>query len=263
MMYFLTTQPLWVTGFCLILLPTALSMAGPPLVRRYVPLDRIRTNNEVAGFKFATIGVIYAVLLAFAVIVVWEKFSGAEDDVAQEAGAAAVMYRLGDGIENDTGGDISAAVTFYLKTAIAEDWPAMARGRGSRTVTRALNDLYAVTLRYSPKDGRGQAVLENLLRQLDDVTAARRARLVLASGIVPGVIWMVLWIGAVLTTGFTFFFGAANLRAQTMMTGALAMLVFSGLFVIVVIDRPFAGPVHVEPTALDAVLDAFSGDSRR
>ena len=62
-------------------------------------LARLRINNEVAGFKFATVGVLYAVLLAFAVIVVWEKFSDAENNVAQEAGAAATIYRLSWGIE--------------------------------------------------------------------------------------------------------------------------------------------------------------------
>ncbi len=76
----------------------SLAMAGPIVVRRFVSLERLRANNEVAGFKFATVGVLYAVLLAFAVVVVWEKFSQAENEVANEAGAAATLYRLWDGI---------------------------------------------------------------------------------------------------------------------------------------------------------------------
>ena len=43
------------------------------MVRERVALHKLRANNEVAGFKFATVGVLYAVLLAFAVLVVWEK----------------------------------------------------------------------------------------------------------------------------------------------------------------------------------------------
>jgi hypothetical protein len=50
------------------------AMCGP-ILRRRVGLERLATNNEIAGFKFATVGVIYAVLLAFAVIVVCEKFT--------------------------------------------------------------------------------------------------------------------------------------------------------------------------------------------
>ena len=72
----------------------------------------------------------------------------------------------------------------------------------------------------------------------------------------PGIIWFVLYGGAVLTVGFTFFFGAANLRAQAGMTGALALLIFSALLVVVSIDHPFAGAVKVKPDAIhDVVTD--------
>ena len=47
----------------------------------------------------------------------------------------------------------------------------------------------------------------------------RRERRVMADGIVPAIIWVVLFGGAFLTIGFTFFFGAENLRAQLVMTG--------------------------------------------
>jgi hypothetical protein len=52
-MLFLTTMPLWLSGLLLIVPTTALAMAGPYVVRRYVELSRLRTNNEIAGFKYA------------------------------------------------------------------------------------------------------------------------------------------------------------------------------------------------------------------
>src|SRR6202035_3911865 len=58
-------------------------------------------------------------------------------------------------------------------------------------------------------------------------------------------VWLVLSCGAVLTVGFTFFFGTENLAAQVMMTGILSVIVFLGLLVIVSIGHPFTGPVHV------------------
>ena len=260
-MIFLTTQPLWLTGLLLVGLATVLAMAGPALVRRRVGLDRLSTNNEVAGFKFATVGVLYAVLLGFAVIVVWEKFSDAENDVAQEASAAATVFRLSNGLGGDAGTALRAQLTEYLGVAIGKDWPAMERGEESPAATEALNGVYAAALNYNPADGRGASALTEILRQLDLMTQARRARLVLASGIVPGVIWLVLFGGAVLTVGFTFFFGTENLRAQTMMTGALAALIFSGLLIIVTIDHPFAGSVKVLPEALSRVVETFGAAS--
>jgi Na+/melibiose symporter-like transporter len=256
-MFFFTTQPLWLSAIALVGVPTLLAMSGTFFVRRHVGLERLSTNNEVAGFKFATIGVIYAVLLAFAVIIVWEKFSDAENAVAREAGAAATIYRLLPALGENSGPALRVQMDSYLKNVIGKDWPAMEEGQPSNVTTRALDALYAMLLTVFPSDARGQEVFAEVMHQLDLVTEARRARLVLASGSVPYVLWLVLFGGALLTVGFTFFFGTENLKAQTLMTGALALLVFSGLLVIVVIDHPFAGTIKVEPHALIAVLEDF------
>src|SRR5881227_2620884 len=111
----LSTQPLWVSAIVLVGLMTLIAMAGPLLVRRYFGLDQLRLNNEVAGFKFATVGVLYAVLLAFAVIIAWEKFSEAESSAAQEAGAVATLYRLADGIGGEPGAALRNSVTQYVR----------------------------------------------------------------------------------------------------------------------------------------------------
>jgi Protein of unknown function (DUF4239) len=256
-MRFLTTWPLWLSGTLLIGAAALLGMAAPVIVRRRVTSDRLRINNEVAGFTFATVGVLYAVLLAFAVIIVWEKFSQAEIAAAQEAGAAATLYRLANGIEGDPGMALRDSITRYVRSAVAEDWPAMEHSGSSHAVTRTLDATYAALLTFTPGDGRGTALLTEALRQLDLLTEARRTRLVLASGAVPGVLWFVLFGGAIVTVGFTLFFGAENLRVQAMMTGILAFLIFSGLHVIIAIDHPFAGSVKVQPEALLAVLEDF------
>jgi len=262
MIYFLTSQSLWVSGGILIGLGGALSMLGPGLVRRYVTLERLTANNEIAGFKFATLGVLYAVFLAFAIIVVWEKFSAAEADVVQEAGAATTIYRLSQGMDEKSGADIRGAVTAYLKTAIADDWPAMDHGvtGASRTARQALDAIYAAVLAAEPAERTGNPVMAELLHQLDDMTQARRSRLIAAEGAVPGIIWLVLFGGAVVTIVFTFFFGTRNLRAQVMMTGLLAVMIFAELLIIVAIDRPFTGSVKAEPTALADVLADFEAD---
>ena len=255
----LTTAPLWASAALLVGVPTLLAMAGPIVVRRYVSIDRLTTNNEVAGFKFATVGVLYAVLLAFVVIVVWEKFSDAESDVSREAGAAATIYRLVEGVDGELRPTLRNGLTAYLQSAMTDDWAAMENGKASPVVTHALDAIYATALTYKPTDSRGAAILSEILRQLSVITEARRARLVKASGIVPDIIWVVLFGGAVLTIGFTFFFGTQSLRAQSMMTGALALLIVSGLLIIVSIDHPFSGAVKVEPLAILEVLEDLGG----
>jgi len=258
-MPFLTFMPLWLLALLVIGLPTALAMLGPVVVRRFVALDKLRTNNEVAGFKFATVGVIYAVLLAFAVIVVWEKFNDAESNVAREASAAATIFRLADSLTPERSAPLKQAMAAYLRAVVARDWPAMEQGHASLDVTHALSDIYSALLKKQPGEQIDPIVLTELLRQLDEISAGRRSRLVASDGTVPSILWYVLLGGAVLTVAFTFFFGTANLGAQALMTGALSILIFSGLLTVVVIDRPFAGSVKVEPNAFVYVLRDIAG----
>lgn len=259
MALYLAALPLRISGLLLVGLTTILAMLGPVIVRRFVPLERLSTNNEVAGFKFAVVGVIYAVLIAFAVIVVWEKFSDAESAVAHEAGATVALYRLVNGVSAEGREAIRSRLTAYLQVTIDDDWPAMARGGASPAGTQALNALYSAVLSLTPHDNRETVIVSEIFHQLDLVTQARRNRIVLATGIVPDIVWLVLLAGAILTIGFTFFFGSENLRAQSLMAGLLSLIIFMGLLVIVVIDYPYTGSVRVTPEALVLVLEEFSG----
>jgi hypothetical protein len=256
MSLFLSRCPLWFSAILVVVLPTIAAMYGPALIRRRVALERLTINNEIAGFKFATVGVLYAVLVAFAIIMVWERFADAESAVAQEAGAATALYRLASGKDPEAV-EIRRTLDNYLALAIERDWPQMALEGKSGDVTSALDGVYASSVRLAQNGSRPTAILFEMFNQLDALTQARRSRLHLAAGIVPPMLWVVLTLGGVLTVAFTLFFGTKNLRAQIMMTGILSTVVFMSLFVIVSINHPFTGPVHVDSEMLRDVLAEF------
>jgi hypothetical protein len=251
---FLCSLPLLLGAFFIVIAPTAFAMAGPWFIRKRFALETLVANNEIAGFKFATVGVIYAVILAFAIVTVWDKFSEAEALVLQEAGAAASLYRISAG-EAPEAKETRAALDAYLGAVIDDEWPRMAQERESRDAARALDRLYFSGMRLG--EGRSSAIGVEIMKELGAITQARRGRLHLSEGSVPMALWLMLTFGAALTVGFTFFFGLENLVAQIAMTGGLASIVFLGLFVIVSYDHPFTGDVRVQPHPLRAVYDNF------
>jgi len=139
----------------------------------------------------------------------------------------------------------------------------MDRGTSSRDVTTALSAIYTATLKYHAFNANEALVVAEILRDVDRISEMRRQRLVAASGIVPGIIWTVLFTGAFVTISFTFFFGTANLLAQSIMSGALSILIFGGLLTIVAIDHPFSGSVTVGPEALVAIINDFGDTAPR
>jgi hypothetical protein len=254
----LAAMPLWLSGLLVVAIPTAAAMCGPVVVRRVFGLERIVSNNEVAGFKFAVLGVVYAVILGFAVIVVWERFSQAESAVTREAGAIASIYRLSDGLDPEAQARLTERLSDYAKSAVEDEWPRMAQGLESSRTRQTLTAVYQATLAYALGTSRDAVVLAELLDQLDHVTQERRQRLELAEGIVPDLVWLVLCLGAIVTLVFTFFFGTRNLLAQSLMTGLLALMIFLALFVAISIDHPFTGPVRVTAESFELVIADFT-----
>jgi hypothetical protein len=77
-----------VGGVCLV------ALAGFELVDRLVPAVSRQRHNDVAGFIYAALGVIYAVLLALVVISVWEEYQAASETVEEEANSVAEIFWL-------------------------------------------------------------------------------------------------------------------------------------------------------------------------
>jgi hypothetical protein len=245
----------WQSIFLIVVLPTVAAMVLTLLVRKIFGLDRLEHNNEVAGFKFAVLGVIYAVLLGFAVIVVWENFRDGQAAVIAEASALSSVFRLSEGVGADVAPAIREAADHYGQVVVTEEGPALAEGRlVAPDATRALSALYASVLTADPKTAAQSDVYQNLLAALTTISNARRDRLELAGSTVPGVVWIALFGGAILNVVFTLFFGTRHIWVQMMMSGMLTGVIFLALFAIIKLDHPFLGSVRVSMEPIEYVL---------
>jgi hypothetical protein len=253
MSHFLSELPIWELILAVIVLPTVVAVFFQALVRRWVGVDRLVLNNEVAGFIFAILGVVYAVLLAFVVIAVWEKFSEGQTSVAREAAAAAALFRYAQGPEPEAA-KLHESLVDYLRLTIEGDWPAMANDSEDAETTEALDALYRAAMALNRTGTRSTADMSEVFTQIDNLTLARRVRLHLSTGLVPEIIWITLFAGAGFTVYFALFFGSANALAQFAMTAILSIVLTSGLVVIISLDHPFSGPVHISPESIERVL---------
>src|SRR4051812_21824674 len=84
-MSFFYTAPLYLVVPVSLLVAIGLAIAGVAFLQRSVNRDELRESQEVAAAIYAVIGTIYAVILAFVVVVVWEQFNDADRVVHEEA----------------------------------------------------------------------------------------------------------------------------------------------------------------------------------
>lgn len=238
-----------------------LSLLGMFVVRRKVRLETLEAHKDVAGFILGVVGALYAVMLAFVTIVVWEDFNEAKSTVSREANQLADLVKLSRGLSTAVHEDVRATVIHYAHAAVEKEWPAMAgAGVGSRPGTgESLDRLWRL---YSslPVTGEREAGLygESLAR-LTDLSDTRRHRFHVSEDSIPAVVWMMLWVGAVITMAATYFFGLKNVVAQGHLVGLLAGLISVALFMIVTLDHPFKGRTHIGPEAFERLLYEMEG----
>ena len=79
-------------GLLLLCISMALAAGGLILVQRLVPISVRRQHNEVAGFIYAVLGVVYAVLLGLMVVAVWEEWNAAAVTADDEASSLAEIF---------------------------------------------------------------------------------------------------------------------------------------------------------------------------
>ncbi len=208
-----------VGGTCL------LALAGLELVQRLVPATLRQPYNDVAGFIYAPLGVIYAVLLALVIIAVWEEYDAASETVEQEANAVAEIFWLGNRLPEPEGSHIQELARSYAEEVVDKEWPLMEQGQAPLMTQveetpagwTLIDEIRANLQEFQPHTKAEEQLYAEGLDQVQRLADARRMRLVAAGEGVPAVLWSVLIFGGVAAVGFTYLFGLQNTWAHRLM----------------------------------------------
>jgi hypothetical protein len=241
------------------------AVIGLSLVQRLVPVSVREEHNDVAGFIYAALGVIYAVLLALVVIAVWEEFGRARVTVESEANALAEIFWLAHQRPEPEGPHLQELARSYAEVVVEEEWPLMQQGRTplmeqTQETPRGwvlIDDIRSTLQGYEPRTEAGQELYAQGLDQVQRLADARRTRLVQAEEGIPSVLWVVLIVGGMVTVGFSYLFGLANTWAHRLMVVSLAGVIALVLFTISAMDHPFSGGARIGTEAFELVLNRF------
>jgi hypothetical protein len=238
------------------------ALAGFELVHRLVPADLRQRHNDVAGFIYAALGVIYAVLLALVVISVWEEYQAAAETVEQEANSVAEIFLLGHELPEPEGTHIQELARAYAEEVVNKEWPLMAQGNQSVLEQEAgtpagwdiIDDLRATVHGFEPHTKAEEQLYAEGLDQVGRLGDARRTRLIASEEGVPGILWAVLIFGGIATVGFTYLFGLQSTWAHRLMVVTLAAVIGLVLFTIGALGHPFSGGARIGTGFFELIL---------
>jgi hypothetical protein len=235
-----------VAGFMVIAIVGALAVA------RHLPARMLRADNDAKGIVLSVVGVLYAVVLGFVAIGVWQRFDDADVRTYQEAANLEVLYRdAGSFPDADA---LRRAIASYTQAIIRVDWPIMADGRQAPR-TRSQLEAIAATVRGLPATTAGlQNVQAEMLSAARDALWERDARLSMSRHGLAPILWAVLYTGAIYTIGFSYLLGFEHHRMRLLVIGSLGAVVGMILYLTVSLDYPFRGAVHVDTDAYEHAL---------
>ena len=241
------------------------AVGGLTLVQFLVPTSSRQRHNDVAGFIYAVLGVIYAVLLALVVIAVWEDFGRARETVESEANATAEIFWLAHRLPDPERGRLQELCRSYAEEVVGREWPLMREGRaplmeqGQATPNGwvLVDDIRETLQGFEPGTSAEEALYAEGLDQVEELASARRLRLVEAEEGLPAVLWVVLIFAGVAAVSFTYLFGLESTWAHRLMVAALAAVIGLVLFTIGSMEHPFSGGASIGTGAFDLILERF------
>ena len=239
------------------------ALTGLELVQRLVPAVSRQRHNDVAGFIYAALGVIYAVLLALVVISVWEEYQAASETVEQEANSVAEIFWLGNRLPEPEGIHLQELARSYAEEVVHKEWPLMAQGNqpvleqeaGTPAGWDLIDDIRATLHGFEPHTKAEEQLYAEGLDQVGRLGDARRTRLIASEAGIPGILWAVLTFGGMAAVGFTYLFGLQSTWAHRLMVVTLAAVIGLVLFTIGALGHPFEGGARIDPGFFELVLE--------
>ena len=255
--------PYWALMVLFVATAVGLGCGGHAIVRHYVPYADLIEHNDVAGFMIAIVGVIYAVLLAFVVVVVWQQYDASDANYGSEASEVANVHAYARSLPPASAHEIQTLTHRYVREMIDDEWPAMRDGRASTAATATLARMFVTVNAVVPHGEVEDSARARLVESVQRLFDLRNRRLADNETSLPPVLWGALLVGAAITVGFGYLFGVVNVRVQFMMTGAVAALIGVMFVLLVELDFPFQRDSAISPgrwLELEHYLD-ITGDA--
>lgn len=256
------TIPLWIGLPAFVLIFVTVSWGIVLALRSWV-LRTSAGNGEwdrVLGYAVAVYGVFYGVTLAMIAAGAYANFSEVDSIVLDESSSIAVLYRDASGFPDPVRDELQSALVEYTREVVESDWPLQVAGEAPEETVDEVTRFQEALFAFEPET-RSQTSLHNqTIEAFNTFVGDRRSRIAISELALPGVLWIVLAVGAALNAVLIGLIEVRSLRVHLIMSGLIAVFVALVIYAIANFDHAYAGPVAVGPGYFEQLLDGLLRD---
>jgi hypothetical protein len=255
---------IWVTGPAIVVAFVLLALAGLRVAHRFVlPHLRIEhEDSEFSGGMLQSIMVFYGLALALIAVNVWQSYDDVAKITSGEATAFAVLYRDVSGYPEPTRSRLQDELRGYFHQIIHEAWPLQRKGQVPTAGVHWMSEFQRVLLAFEPATD-GQRILHaETLRAYNHATEARRMRVDSVDNGLPGIMWVVILVGSVISMASCWFFYVEDRRLHAILVGLLAALISMVIVMTMALDRPFRGDLGLSPGPYELIYNQIMNEDK-
>ncbi len=216
-------------------------------------------HNDVLVPVFLTAGVIYAVLLGFMVVAVWEAYNAAHSNISEEAAILVPLYRQTTVMSPDKGPAMRKLIKDYTVNVVDDEWRTMqTSGQASPRAREAIGDIFRVYGTLTPATKIREIIATQYLQTLSQIILDRNKRISESSESLSWVMWLGAVGGGAIIVAMSSVLHMSRRLPHVLMVAVMSGLIGLLLFIIAVLSRPFVGPLALDPAPFEQSLAAFT-----
>lgn len=240
---------------CTLALAILVAAGGQLYVHRRFSARDFIAHNEVGGIIIAVSGTLYAVILGFLTVVVWQRFVDADQMVVLESDAVIDAWHTSVGLPAPIRERVRTDMIRYAQTMIDGEWPSMKHGGFDASVAMLDMDAIEAVGAFVPANLGESNAQVSTSQQLGTIHDARQQRIAINGSGVPWFEWLVLLIGATCIICFCWLFELRSARMQLLMTSTVVIIIGSILVLLFELQYPFRSDVGIGPDAWKGAVE--------
>jgi hypothetical protein len=215
-------------------------------------------HNDVLVPLFLTAGVIYAVLLGFMVVSVWESYDAAHANASDEAATLVPLYRLTTDMNPASGAKMRDLLREYTDEVVNDEWASLrTTGHASEKARKTTGDVLRLFGTLEPANKIKEIVDAQFLATFSQLLVDRNKRLLQATESLSWILWLGAAGGGAIVVGMSFFLYMDRPRLHVLMASVMSTLIGLLLFMMSVLSRPFVGPLAIESAPFESTIGIF------
>ena len=180
------------------------SIVVRPILRQFVKYTP--GSNDIVGYVLSCFCVFYGLLLGLIAVTAYQNVAEAGANVTREASALSALYEDVSRYPQPYSQNLRWLLRDYTRYVIKYAWPLQQRGIVPEEGTIRIHAFHDQLLDFEPTTPSQEIIHAEALRELNELLAARQMRLFSVKASLPGSMWFVMVVGAILNIAICWLF---------------------------------------------------------